>query len=78
MANKFSGYCVECGARVGAGEGTVARVGGKWAVTCAACNTGREPTGYSRDQGHGAACDCNDCLEGRSAQDYEYKMYGRD
>lgn len=34
MKNKFPGVC-ECGKRVAAGAGAVAKVGGKWAVRCA-------------------------------------------
>jgi len=36
MVNRYSGYC-GCGARVAAGAGTVAKVGGKWIVSCERC-----------------------------------------
>ena len=36
MTNKFAGKC-GCGSIVQAGFGQVAKISGKWAVTCAAC-----------------------------------------
>ena len=36
MTNKFSGKCA-CGSSVPASTGHVAKVSGKWVVTCAAC-----------------------------------------
>jgi len=37
MTNKFAGNC-KCGKQVGAGCGSLAKVLGKWIISCGACN----------------------------------------
>ena len=40
FANKYPGKCVNCGKRVGAGEGLTSKNGDKWEVRCVGCHHG--------------------------------------
>ena len=42
-SNKFAAKCHGCGKRVGAGEGTLVAVAGKWAVRCGCDRAKAEP-----------------------------------
>lgn len=37
MVNRYAGTCYDCGERVGEGEGTVEKIGGKWETRCNDC-----------------------------------------